>query len=108
MCISIIPYEMFDQFLPDLNWLDRKCLCIGVFLQLKYPTRVDSLVLVNPTSTRPGWIEWGYQKVRAYTNNCFTYRRGGEFGMPWKLDQQRITSLGILIEYFDRDILDQL
>ena len=68
---------MFDQFLPDLNWLDRKCLCIGVFLQLKYPARVDSLVLVNPTSTRPGWIEWGYQKVRAHINNCFTYRRGG-------------------------------
>lgn len=29
---------------------------------LKYPERVDSLVLVNTLCTAPGWIEWGYQK----------------------------------------------
>lgn len=33
---------------------------------LKYPARVDSLVLVNPTSTKPGWIEWGYQKMNSW------------------------------------------
>ena len=29
---------------------------------LKYPERVDSLVLVNTTCQAGGWIEWGYQK----------------------------------------------
>ena len=29
---------------------------------LKYPERVDSLVLVNTLCTAPGWVEWGYQK----------------------------------------------
>ena len=29
---------------------------------LKYPERVDSLVVVNTLCTAPGWIEWGYQK----------------------------------------------
>jgi protein NDRG1 len=29
---------------------------------LKYPERVDSLVLVNTLCTATGWIEWGYQK----------------------------------------------
>lgn len=33
---------------------------------LTYPTRVDSLVLVNPTATKPGWIEWGYQKMNSW------------------------------------------
>lgn len=33
---------------------------------LTHPTRVDSLVLVNPTSTKPGWIEWGYQKMNSW------------------------------------------
>jgi len=29
---------------------------------LKYPERVDSLMLINALCTAPGWIEWGYQK----------------------------------------------
>ena len=29
---------------------------------LKYPERVDSLMLINSLVTAPGWIEWGYQK----------------------------------------------
>ncbi|XP_052286475.1 protein NDRG3-like isoform X3 [Dreissena polymorpha] len=33
---------------------------------LTHPTRVDSLVLVNATSTKPGWIEWGYQKMNSW------------------------------------------
>ena len=36
---------------------------VMVLFQLTHPTRVDSLVLVNATSTKPGWVEWGYQKV---------------------------------------------
>lgn len=33
---------------------------------MKHQSRVDSLVLVNATSTRPGWIEWGYQKLNSW------------------------------------------
>jgi len=33
---------------------------------LTHPTRADSMVLVNATSTRPGWIEWGYQKMNSW------------------------------------------
>ncbi|XP_052817458.1 protein NDRG3-like isoform X2 [Mya arenaria] len=33
---------------------------------LTHPSRVDSLVLVNATSTKPGWIEWGYQKMNSW------------------------------------------
>lgn len=33
---------------------------------LMHPTRVDSLVLINPTAARPGWIEWGYQKMNSW------------------------------------------
>ncbi|KAL3860728.1 hypothetical protein ACJMK2_010813 [Sinanodonta woodiana] len=33
---------------------------------LAHPEHMDSLVLVNPTSTRPGWIEWGYQKMNSW------------------------------------------
>jgi len=29
---------------------------------LKYPERVDSLMVVNGNCSAPGWIEWGYQK----------------------------------------------
>ena len=29
---------------------------------LKYPERVDSLMLVSTTISAPGWIEWGSQK----------------------------------------------
>ena len=29
---------------------------------MKYPERVDSLMLINSLCTAPGWIEWGYQK----------------------------------------------
>ena len=29
---------------------------------LKYPERVDSLMLVSTSIDAPGWIEWGYQK----------------------------------------------
>ena len=29
---------------------------------LKYPERVDSLMVVNASVAAPGWIEWGYQK----------------------------------------------
>ena len=29
---------------------------------LRYPERVDSLMLVNCVTSAPGWIEWGYQK----------------------------------------------
>ena len=29
---------------------------------LKYPERVDSLMVINGGCTAPGWIEWGYQK----------------------------------------------
>jgi len=29
---------------------------------LKYPERVDSLMVVNGACSAPGWIEWGYQK----------------------------------------------
>ena len=29
---------------------------------LKYPERVDSLMLINTLITACGWIEWGYQK----------------------------------------------
>ncbi len=29
---------------------------------LKYPERVDSLMVVNATSSAGGWIEWAYQK----------------------------------------------
>ncbi|XP_045192858.2 protein NDRG3-like isoform X3 [Mercenaria mercenaria] len=33
---------------------------------MKHQSRVDSLVLVNATSTKPGWIEWGYQKMNSW------------------------------------------
>ncbi|KAL4234168.1 Protein ndrg3 [Mactra antiquata] len=33
---------------------------------MKHQARVDSLVLINPTSTKPGWIEWGYQKMNSW------------------------------------------
>ena len=36
-----------------------------LFFQLAHHDRVDSLVLVNPCASQAGWIEWGYQKVRA-------------------------------------------
>jgi len=29
---------------------------------LKYPERIDSLMVVNGLCSAPGWIEWGYQK----------------------------------------------
>ena len=32
-------------------------------LQLAHPDRTDGLVLVNCTASKPGWTEWGYQKV---------------------------------------------
>ena len=29
---------------------------------LAYPERVDSLMLINTSTTKAGWVEWGYQK----------------------------------------------
>lgn len=34
--------------------------------ELAYHDRVDSLVLVNPSATQSGWIEWGYQKMNSW------------------------------------------
>ena len=32
-------------------------------LQLKYPSKVEGLTLINPDASQCGWVEWGYQKV---------------------------------------------
>ncbi|XP_060076380.1 protein NDRG3-like isoform X3 [Ylistrum balloti] len=33
---------------------------------LRHPETVDSLVLINPTSGKSGWVEWGYQKMNSW------------------------------------------
>ncbi|KAL5021266.1 hypothetical protein ScPMuIL_000421 [Solemya velum] len=33
---------------------------------LSHPEQMDSLVLVNPTASQPGWVEWGYQKMNSW------------------------------------------
>lgn len=32
-------------------------------LKLNHPEHVDSLVLINGSADKAGWVEWGYQKV---------------------------------------------
>ncbi|XP_076449630.1 protein NDRG3-like isoform X1 [Babylonia areolata] len=34
--------------------------------ELAHHDRVDSLVLVNPSATQAGWVEWGYQKMNSW------------------------------------------
>ncbi|XP_005101570.1 protein NDRG3 isoform X3 [Aplysia californica] len=34
--------------------------------ELNHHERVDSLILVNPTCSKSGWIEWGYQKMNSW------------------------------------------
>ncbi|CAL1532377.1 unnamed protein product [Lymnaea stagnalis] len=34
--------------------------------ELCHHDRVDSLILVNPTAGKSGWIEWGYQKMNSW------------------------------------------
>ncbi|CAG5116506.1 unnamed protein product [Candidula unifasciata] len=37
--------------------------------ELNHHEQVDSLVLVNPTASKSGWIEWGYQKMNSWYLN---------------------------------------
>lgn len=34
--------------------------------ELAHHEHVDSLVLINPTASQAGWIEWGYQKMNSW------------------------------------------
>lgn len=43
--------------IPDLEF------AFLLLLQLSHPEKVDGLTLINCTSERAGWTEWGYQKV---------------------------------------------
>merc|ERR1719322_966339 len=63
--------QLADQVNEVLNHLAvLKYIGIGVGMggnillrhALKYPERVDSLMLVSTSISAPGWIEWGYQK----------------------------------------------
>jgi len=63
--------QLADQVTEVLNHLAVvKYIGIGVGMggnillrhALKYPERVDSLMLVSTSIDAPGWIEWGYQK----------------------------------------------
>lgn len=33
---------------------------------MKFPERVEALILINANCTQAGWIEWGYQKANVY------------------------------------------
>ncbi|GFR73132.1 protein NDRG3 [Elysia marginata] len=34
--------------------------------ELNHHEKVDSLIMVNPTASKSGWIEWGYQKMNSW------------------------------------------
>jgi pimeloyl-ACP methyl ester carboxylesterase len=78
-------------------------------LSLKYPDKMDALILVNCVSTQAGWIEWGYQKLNArhlktkgMTQSAMDYLMWHHFG---KLDQERNHDLvQAYRQYFEKNV----
>jgi len=74
-----------------------------------YPERVDSLLLVNATSTKAGWIEWGYQKRNAnhlknhgITQPVLDYLMWHHFGQ--EPSERAHDLISMYKSYFEKDI----
>jgi len=77
---------------------------------LKYPERVDSLVIVNGSCQAPGWIEWGYQnrnvnhlKRHGVTQAVLDYLLWHHFG--YDTDSRAHDLISMYRHYFSQDIL---
>lgn len=76
---------------------------------LKYPERVDSLMLINAVCTAPGWIEWGYQKrnigqmrKHGITQNVLDYLMWHHFGSS--PDDRAHDLINVYRHYFNQDL----
>jgi len=76
---------------------------------LKYPERVDSLMLVNTLITAAGWIEWGYQKKNisqmrqhGVTQAVLDYLMWHHFGTAAELRSHDLVSL--YQHYFSNEV----
>jgi len=50
---------------------------------LQYPERVEALLLINPSASQAGWIEWGYQKWNAWYLKSGMMTTGVEEYLLW-------------------------
>jgi len=76
---------------------------------LKYPERVDSLMLVNALCTKPGWIEWAYQKrniremrLHGIMQNTVDYLMWHHFGSS--PDERAHDLINVYRHYFNQDL----
>ena len=76
---------------------------------LKYPERVDSLMLVNALCTKPGWIEWAYQKrniremrLHGIMQNTVDYLMWHHFGSS--PDERAHDLINVYRHYFNHDV----
>jgi len=76
---------------------------------LKYPERVDSLMVVNGALSAPGWLEWGYQKrnINHMRNHGITqavldYLMWHHFGAS--PDERAHDLVSVYRHYFNNDV----
>jgi len=110
--------DLGEQVQEVLNHLSiAKYIGVGVGLganvllrhALTYPERVDSLMIVNATSTKAGWVEWGYQKrnvnhlrTHGITQAVLDYLMWHHFGYE---PSERAHDLVTMYKtYFEKDI----
>ena len=71
---------------------------------LAYPERVDSLMLINTSTTKAGWVEWGYQKrnvshlrTSGVTEPVLDYLLWHHLGVQYSERAHDLLQVGILI-----------